>query len=244
MNEPRLELKRASGWFAAGAEVAHAATLLSDSAFKLFVWICLHAERSSGRLYVTVAGLARALCKSEGEIRASMDELERAGACRSTVDNIEIQNRYWPYQRTASQPVASDSEAYVASVRRLFLSHACVSGTFSPADERLASEWGRSGFSSERVERAINLGVARKYTALINHGTGSPITTLHYFQRLIDEVDQADASPDYWRYVAARTVDLGRRWRALRSASHSRSTGPRRRNNAACPPRHSHPLAS
>ena len=35
MRETRLQLKHASGWFAAGCEVRQAATLLSDSAFKL-----------------------------------------------------------------------------------------------------------------------------------------------------------------------------------------------------------------
>jgi hypothetical protein len=43
----RLQLKRPSGWFAAGQEVQQAATSLSDAAFKLFVWLCLHAERAS-----------------------------------------------------------------------------------------------------------------------------------------------------------------------------------------------------
>ena len=45
MSSSPLRLKRASGWFAAGHEVQHAALLLSDGAFKLFVWLCLHAER-------------------------------------------------------------------------------------------------------------------------------------------------------------------------------------------------------
>jgi hypothetical protein len=196
MNQPRLELKRTSGWFAAGVEVLQAATLLSDGAFKLLVWICLHAERNSGRLHVTLADLARVLRKSGGDIRGCMDELERAEACRCTDGRIEIQDRYWPYQRTVPGPVSEDSAAYVASVRWLFLSPACVSGSFSPADERLASEWCRRGISLERVDHAIHLGVARKYTALINHRTGPPITTLHYFERLIDEVDQADSSPE------------------------------------------------
>lgn len=222
MSELRLELKRASGWFAAGAEVLHAASLLSDGAFKLYVWMCLHAERNSGRLHVTVADLAPALRKSEGEIRSSMDELEQAGIWRSNGNVIEIQDRYWPYQRAAPPQVADGSETYVASVRRLFLSHACVAGTFSPADERLASEWRCRGISFERVERAINLGIARKYTALINHGTGAPITTLHYFKRLIEEVDQADSSPNYWRHIAARTAEFERHWRALNPSAHSR----------------------
>jgi len=43
MNAPRLRLKHATGWFAAGREVTEAMTLLSDAAFKVFLWLCLHA---------------------------------------------------------------------------------------------------------------------------------------------------------------------------------------------------------
>src|SRR5262245_39278917 len=153
MRESPLKLKRTSGWFAAGAEVLRATTLLSDRAFKLFVWICLHAQRNSGRLHYKHPDLARALHKTEGEIRASLNELQQAGFCRFTTDLIEVQDRYWPYQRTACRPILDDSASYVASVRRFFFSHACVRSIFSPADERLASEWHRRGISSERVER-------------------------------------------------------------------------------------------
>jgi len=223
MRESRLELKRASGWFAAGAEVLQAATLLSDRAFKLFVWICLHAQRNSGRLPYTFIDLARVLHKTEDEIRASLNELHQAGFCRFTTALVEIQDRYWPYQRTTSRPVSNDSETYVASVRRLFLCHSCVRSTFSPADERLASEWRRRGISLERVEHAIHLGVARKYITLIKHETGTLITTLHYFEHLIDEVEQAGASSDYWRHVAARCAQFERRWRALNPSAHTPS---------------------
>ena len=226
MRASPVELKRTSGWFAAGAEVLHAATLLSDPAFKLFVWVCLHAERNSGRLPFALTDLAHALGKTESEIRSSLNDLQQAGICRFTTELIEIQDRYWPYQRTVSPPVSTDSEAYVASVRRLFLSHACVRSTFSPADARLASAWRRRGISLEHVERAVNLGVARKYVALINHGTGTPITTLHYFAHLMDEVEQADASPEYWRHMAVRSEQFARRWQALRSTSDSRSIKP------------------
>jgi hypothetical protein len=101
-----------------------------------------------------------------------------------------------------------------------------VRSAFSAADERLASEWHRRGISLERVERAVNLGIARKYIALVNQGTGTPITTLYYFEHLIEEVDQADSSPEYWRHVTARSAQFERQWRALRSAPPSRSTGP------------------
>ena len=43
MSTPRLILKQPTGWFAAGREFAQAITLLSDGAFKLYVYTCLCA---------------------------------------------------------------------------------------------------------------------------------------------------------------------------------------------------------
>ena len=225
MNPTRLELKCPSGWFAAGREVRLAATLLSDSAFKLFVWTCLHAERNSGRLRLVVADLARSLQKTECEINLCVQELVHAGVCRLHASgSIQVQERFWPYQRKLSETDTDDPEAYVAAIRRLFLRQGCVSSSFSPADERLAASWYRRGVPRERAERAIYLGVARKYVALLNNGKGSPITTLSYFENLIDEVDRADAPPNYWRHVMYRNEQFERRWRANRRALQSTPT--------------------
>ena len=48
MSAPRLVLKQPIGWFAAGREFAQAMTLVSDGAFKLYVHICLKANRHTG----------------------------------------------------------------------------------------------------------------------------------------------------------------------------------------------------
>ena len=48
MSTPRLILKQPTGWFAAGREFTQAITLLSDGAFKLYVYACLHAGRHTG----------------------------------------------------------------------------------------------------------------------------------------------------------------------------------------------------
>jgi hypothetical protein len=222
MSPTRLELKCPSGWFAAGREVRLAATLLSDSAFKLFVWMCLHAKRNSGRFRLVVADLARSLQKTEREIDLCFQELVHAGVCRLHASgSIQIQERFWPYQRNLPEGGTDDAEAYVAAIRRLFLRHGCVSSSFSPADERLAAGWCRRGVPLERAERAICLGVARKYAALLNNGKGSPITTLSYFENLIDEVERTDVSPQYWRHVMHRTEQFERRWRALTTTARS-----------------------
>jgi hypothetical protein len=221
MSETSPTLKHASGWFAAGHEMRLAATLLSDSAFKVYVWVCLHAERNSGRLRLAVADLARSLQKAEREIDLCLQELLHAGVCCFPAPgSIEIQERFWPYHRSVPEAGSHSSQVYVAAIRRLFLGHGCVSSCFSSADERLAADWHRRGISLEQVEHAIYLGLARKYTALVNHRTGTPITTLHYFEHLIDEVIQADSSPDYWKHVIARTKQFECRWRSFQAPSH------------------------
>lgn len=228
MSPTRLELKSPSGWFAAGREVRLAATLLSDSSFKLFVWACLQAERSSGRLRLVVADLARSLHKTEDEIGLCIRQLVAAGVWRFHAPGcVEIQERFWPYQRHLPEARTDEVEAYVAAIRRLFLRHACVSSSFSSADERLAADWRRRGVSFELAERAIYLGVVRKYAALINNGKGTPITALSYFENLIDEVGCANVSTNYWQHVMRRTEQFEQRWQTLYPSSRPQSR-PRR----------------
>lgn len=220
MSQVRLELKCPSGWFAAGREFRLAATVLSDSAFKLFAWLCLHAERNSGRLPLVINELARSLLKTEREIDRCVQDLVTAGVCRlNAPDCIEIQERFWPYRRDLRHAETAPA-AYVAGIRRLFLGHGCVTCSFSPADERLALSWWRRGVSLEQAEHAIDLGVARKYAALLNNGKGSPITALSYFEHLIAEVAHTEVSPNYWRHIKDRTVQFERRWQ---TASRSKS---------------------
>ena len=212
MTRSGMQLK-SSGWFAAGAEVQRAATLLSDGGFKLFVWLCLHAERDRGSLHVAASDLATAIHKSEDDIRACLRELVQSGVCHWGPANlIVICDPFWPYTRPSASICAPEAERYVAEVRRIFLSQRCVSSAFTPVDGKIAADWHRIGIPLECVEHAIQLGCLRKYATLINHGSGTPITTLAYFRSLIDEIDHLNASPDYWHYVTIRLADLERRW--------------------------------
>jgi hypothetical protein len=207
-----MQLK-SSGWFAAGAEVQRATTLLSDGAFKLFVWLCLHAECDRGSLHVIASDLATAIHKTEDDIRICLRELAQSGVCHCGPANlIVIRDSFWPYTRTRGSICAPEAERYVAEVRNIFLSQRCVSSTFTPADDRIAADWHHTGVPLECVERAIRLGCLRKHVTFLNHGSGTPITTLGYFRSLIDEIDQLNASPDYWQYVAIRLTALERRW--------------------------------
>lgn len=209
ISSQRFRLKQPSGWFAAGREVACAATLLSDAAFKLFVWLCLHADRSRGLLSATASELARILARTEAEISHALEELVHKGVCQSsTSGTVEITDRFWPYERIRS----SDAELpeYIDQIRRVFLERHCVRSTFTVADEKLATELHRSGVHVTDVKHAILLGALRKYAALLNNGRGTPITSLHYFKGLFEEVRQP-ISPDYWTYIEHQVRHLEQR---------------------------------
>lgn len=208
----RLQLKRSSGWFAAGQEVRQAALLLSDSAFKLFMWICLEADRTSGVLHASVADLASALGKTQRQTADLLHELTETGVCRwQAHGRLEIQDRFWPYARVRSGD-ATEAAVYIAAIKEILLRHACVQCAFTVADEKLAVEWHRQGIPLGQVERAMLLGALRKYVALLNRGAGPPITSLHYFKSLIEETAAIENSDDYWRYLTHRLNDLEQRW--------------------------------
>jgi hypothetical protein len=215
MSRAGVKVKAASGWFAAGVEMQRAATVLADNAFKVYVWLCLHAERDRGCLRVNPEDMAADLRKTQDEIRACLLELDRTGVCHCDLTNlVRISDSFWPYTRTEqARRDGHEAELYVSEVKRLFLAHACVSTGYTPADDRIAAEWYQTGVSLEAVERAIQLGCLRKYATLINHGSGTPITTLGYFRSLVEEVTDSNASADYWQYVGMRLADLERRWR-------------------------------
>jgi len=221
MKPAQLRLKRSSGWFAAGREVAEALQLLSDAGFKLFLWLCLHADRGRGAIRLEPEEVAGVLGKTEAEITALLDSLFLKGICRRDAGGwIEITDRFWPYERSAAAPPLADASAFLEQVKRLMLERACVSGSFAAADHKLTVQLYQRGVPIERIERAIHLGCLRKYTALLNHQGGTPITTLHYFVALFEEVERLSISENYWRYVALKVEKLEQQWRRARSASH------------------------
>jgi hypothetical protein len=222
----RLRLKRQSGWFAAGQEVDCALRLLSDAAFKLFVWVCLHAERGRGAVSASPAELATTLGKNEHDICLALEELEQQGVCSVKAEGvIEIRDRFWPYERHRQSSASDESNHYVGEVRRLFLQRRCVQSSFTVADEKLAVSLFRRGIPLLQVEHAILLGAARKYGAILQHGKGTPISSLHYFADLFEEVRQ-EISPDYWTHIAHKVKTFEQTWGAAWRAPDEQQTAP------------------
>lgn len=205
----RLVLKQSTGWFAAGWAFAEAMELLSDRAFKLFVWVCLHADRQTGRL-------ERSVCTEQ----AAFAELVERGVCvRCDDGEIEVADRYWPYEKQR-RPGAGPRE-FVEGVRKLLAVPACVRCRFTSADEKLARGLHERGVTLPQVERAIWLGCMRKYATLLNHAEAPamPIASLQYFAAVIDEVVSQPNTPEsYWAYVHRQFRTLEQRWLASRVA--------------------------
>lgn len=220
MSTSPLVLKNPKGWFAAGAEVEKALTILSDGAFKLFVYLCLHARRDTGVIEITQTELARNLKKGNHTIRNYLHEMEKAGICQSHYQaipysrgSIEFSPDFWPYQKPAQEAAQDGVEAYVAEIKKMLQARACVQSSFSTADEILAHKWFAQDIPLERIEQAILLGCIRKYVSWRNNQGQTPISRLHYFEQILDELEKLKADSDYWNYVRSRLDRLEKLWK-------------------------------
>jgi hypothetical protein len=221
----RLRLKRASGWFAAGVEVETAFLLLSDAAFKLYMFLCLHVDRYSARMVWEPMELAQFLQRDCESLTRSLRELCVRGICvrhppaagRFTKNRIsvEICDRFWPYEKPPVEEFGIDQDHYVQQVRQMLLRPACVRSNFSGADERLAASLHGRGVTLVHIQRAIWLGCARKYAALLNADDDVPrlISSLHYFAALVEEVAGTPVGEDYWKHVEHKAFQLEMMWK-------------------------------
>jgi hypothetical protein len=212
MSAARLILKQPTGWFAAGREVAQALALLSDGAFKLYIHLCLQADRHTARGVLNLAELTQVLQKDPAMIEASLVELHLHQVCQRRGDRIEICDRFWPYQKQAAVADVEPEAEFVRQVRAALLKPACVRSAFTAADEKLAQNLGRRGVTLEQLRRAIWLGCARKYMAMLNGQTQLPINSLRYFASLIDEVSQPHIPASYWDHVRRTMEEMEKRW--------------------------------
>ena len=226
MNDPLPKLKHPTGWFAAGREVARAMALLSDGAFKLYVHLCLNADRRTGRLSAEHRGLAKALRKSRRSVVTYLEELRRGGVCnvQAAVNQhlggeIEMCDAFWPYEKPRPAAKTDTVADYIEQCRRLLGARRCVGSVFTPADERLAASLFERTVSIEDVEHAVVLGCARKYVTLINRQSGDSIMSFSYFENVIEEVRELKMSPEYWRHLQRRVDRLEQQWEQMKETA-------------------------
>lgn len=231
----RLGLKEPTGWFAAGRGFRQAMELLSDGAFRLFAYLCMEADRPSGKLQTSHKQLAGVLGKSKRAIGGYIEELQHKGVClisrgrnQYASSCFQITDDYWPYHRLQDRVATMESpedQHYVSSIREAFLGSGCTSGKFGPADLRAAKALQRRGIPLSVVLDAILVGTCRKYISWLNGGTLEPIAGLQYFDSLIAEVQQQSLADNYRQYLRIKNQQLVESWRRQ---SGSTKTAPER----------------
>jgi hypothetical protein len=229
MNE-RLSLKQTAGWFPAGDTFRKVLALLSDGAFRLFAYLCLEADRRTGRLQTTHKELALALGKSKRAIGSYIAELEAREICHVNPGKnqfahttFEISDSYWPYRRSDDCPESSEQKAYVETVRACFLSLGCGSGKFGAAEVAEARGLQRRGIPLTVIEEAMLLGACRKYGSWFEGRTSEPIKSLRYFDQLVAEIRQEPLPAGYPEYLREKVKQLAALWcEAVKSTSEAR----------------------
>jgi hypothetical protein len=141
MSNETLILKNPRGWFAAGAEVQKAMGLLSDGAFRLFIYLCLNARRDSGVLEGSLTQLAKNVKRGKHTLRLYLREMETAGICHSRFSHsplgdgvVEVTED--PYQDRKT----GFGSCNFAAIRKM-LKLGLRKYILSAADEILAREW-------------------------------------------------------------------------------------------------------
>jgi len=216
---PGARLKHPTGWFAVGREVSRALQLLSDGAFKLYMHLCLKADRSTGQYKGDHVDLVRALGKSRRSVVVYLEELRRHGVCKTQParnqhgqGQIEICDAFWPYERQPAEETPQSLADYTAEIRRLLGGRACVKISFSPADEKLAAAFFQQQLPIGTIEHGILLACTRKYMTLLTTPNSGLIVSLSYFRDAIEEATTSKVSNDYWRYLRQGIDGLEKEW--------------------------------
>src|SRR5437764_11157082 len=109
--------------------MAVALLLLSDAAFKLYVFLCLNVSRHSARMIWEARELANLLQRDRQSVTDALEELCRREVCIRHPDadgriapdqiSVEICDRFWPYERPPVEEFGIDQNRYVSLARRM-----------------------------------------------------------------------------------------------------------------------------
>ncbi len=156
-NSRMLRFKKNKGWFPAGESFLTAMGVLSDHTFKLFVFVCLNADRETATYTTGITRLSAVLGKFRTEIVRYLAELQDKEVC--LVNHIpygpitfRVMDAYWPYECGSSPVIPTNDGPYVDAVRNLFLGLGCTSGRFGPPEVIQARDLEKRGISLDELE--------------------------------------------------------------------------------------------
>jgi hypothetical protein len=211
----QLRLKKSTNWFAAGEGFLKAMEILSDGAFKLFVFVCLKADRHSATYRTSSHQLAHALRKPLDVVESSLAEMEAKKVCSIVSRNplsFRIEDQFWPYDNSPSLASTSRCTDYVGTVRHLFLNLGCTSGRFGASEEAQVKSLEKRGVSLDIVRDAMIMGACRKYISWLNNGYSEPISSVAYFESLIGEFLRCPPPSDYRENLPSELKRLTKQW--------------------------------
>lgn len=215
----QLRLKKSANWFAAGEGFLRAMEILSDGAFKLFVFVCLKADRRSAIYRIRSSQLAHALHKPLGEIEDCLAEIETKNVCSVVSSNqlngeflLRIEDEFWPYYSPGQPPCGQGATDYVAAVRQLFLDLGCTSGRFGASEEAQTKSLEKRGVPLDIVRDAMIIGACRKFVSWLNNGYSEPISSIAYFESVIGELRCGPPPVDYREYLPMELKRLRKHW--------------------------------
>lgn len=105
-----------------------------------------------------------------------------------------------------------DEVQYVKAVRETFLAVGCFRGIFRPTDKALARSFFERGIPLTEVTDAMILGAVRKYISWLNGNTSEKISSLKYFETVVDEVMATPLPLDYSVYLREKLRNLRKQW--------------------------------
>jgi hypothetical protein len=218
-SKSRSSLKEPAGWFAAGQSFGQALALLSDGAFKLFAYLCLQADRRTGRFAASQKELAVALGKSKRVIGRYVVELEARGICiisparnQYARTRFAICDAFWPYQRMEQPEDPPGLRQYVESVRETFVGLGCTSGNFGAAETATAKHLYQRRIPLAVVNDAMLMAACRKYSSWVNGMVSEPIQSLRYFEQVIAEIQSQPLPPGYSAYLRRKVKESAEAW--------------------------------
>jgi hypothetical protein len=215
----QLRLKKTTDWFAAGEGFLKAMGLLSDGAFKLFVFVSLKADRHTATYRASSVQLAHALRKPRVMIESCLAELKAKGICSIVPLNgldlecvFRIEDAFWPYYGPSHVSTHQCTTEYVAVIREQFLALGCTSGRFGTSEEAQAKNLETRGIPLEVVRDAMIMGACRKYVSWLNNGYSEPISSIAYFESVITELLRCPPPANYREYLPFELKRLTNHW--------------------------------
>jgi len=223
-----MNIKQERGWFPAGNEMLRAFDILSDGAFRLYFYLCLHSSRATAKFSSTQTLLAASVGRSKGSIGKYIEEMKTqkvldVASARNQHEETEIRicDSFWPYIATEGVLPAAQVK-FLDGISQLLRERACVKCHLSQADSDFANELYSRGISLAQIERAVHLACFRKYSSLLAHTTKDLIVSFLYFRDALDEVTDpeqpihGELMDGYSRNVKSRMLQLEEQWVALR----------------------------